>query len=270
MKALLTVRRVVVTFFCCLLLLFAASALQATVGIITALDTTLEQIKNDIGIVQYSVVAGREFYQGGLEQTAIVLVRSPMGKVNNAITAQLLITTFNAKAVVSISPAGAVSSDIRVGDVILATEVYQHDFGTWKPYGFIWSNVPIYEQFMTTDYNRFPGQSLQRIPQQPMMTDAATSNKIIRGIVVSGDQFIASPEKRAWLQKKFKAAAVDMGAAAIAQVCYVNTTPVLLVRVVTDSAGLDARTMFTESMPGYQTTLDLPGLIKQYTNTIIQ
>jgi len=269
MKAIPTGRCIAVTLLYSLLSLFAAGAVHANVGIITALDTTLEQIKKNIAVTKYSVVAGREFYQGKLGRTAVILVRSPMGKVNNAITAQLLIATFSVKAVVSISPAGAVAPNIQVGDVILATEVYQHDFGTWKPYGFIWSKTPVYVQSVSTDYNRFPGQSLQRVTQKPSTNEPATNNKLIRGIIVSGDQFIASSKKRNWLHKKFKAAAVDMGAAAIAQVCYANTIPVLLARVITDSAGLEARTTFAQSMPGYQTTIDLPGLMERLANTII-
>ena len=269
MKVIPTGQYIAATLLYSLISLLAAKAVHADIGIITALDTTLEQIRKNIAITKYSVVAGREFYQGNMGRTPVILVRSPMGKVNNAITAQLLVATFSANAVISISPAGAVAPDIQVGDVILTTEVYQHDFGTWKPYGFIWSKTPVYVQSMSTDYNRFPGQSLQLVTQQPSINEPATNNKLVRGIIVSGDQFIASSEKRNWLHKKFKAAAVDMGAAAIAQVCYANKIPVYLARVITDSAGLEARTTFAESMPGYQTTIDLPRLVEGLANTII-
>jgi adenosylhomocysteine nucleosidase len=252
-----------------LLALFATGTVHADVGIITALDTTLEQIKKNIDITEYSTVAGRDFFKGTLQGTRVILVRSPMGKVNNAITAQLLMATFSAGAVISISPAGAVSPQIKIGDVILATEVYQHDFGTWKPYGFIWSKTPAYQESASTNYNRFPGLTGQRIPQQFIAELSTATNTIFQDIIVSGDQFIASAEKRDWLHKKFEAAAVDMGAAAIAQVCYANRTPVILVRVITDSAGSGARTMFTQSMPGYQTTIDLPKLVDGLVRTII-
>ncbi len=101
------------------------------------------------------------------------------------------------------------------------------------------------------------------------MTLKANAKIGVQDIIVSGDQFIASAEKRDWLYKKFKAAAVDMGAAAIAQVCYANRTPVILIRVITDSADSAARTMFRQSMPGYQTTIDLPELVEGLVRTVI-
>jgi adenosylhomocysteine nucleosidase len=221
-------------------------------------------------ISNYSILAGREFYTGKLGDTEVVLVQSPMGKVNNAITAQLLISNFDAKALLSISPAGGIDPDIAVGDVVLATEVYQHDFGTWKPYGFIWGKVPVYIDSMTTDYNRFPGRALQVLATMSNKTgETKGRNKVVRGIIVSGDQFIASPEKRDWLQKKFQAVAVDMGAAAIAQVGYSNSVLVCLIRIITDSAGLDARTLFADSMPAYRTDIDLIALVTGFAESII-
>lgn len=263
-------RFITVTLVCCALLSLTDREVQANVGIITALDATLEGIKKKMTVSDYSTLAGREFYVGKLGQTAVILVRSPMGKVNNAITAQLLISTFSAKAVLSISPAGGIGSDIRIGDVVLATEVYQHDFGTWKPYGFIWSKVPVYIASMSTNYNRFPGRALPPLAK-PSNTDGIKGeNRVVRGIIVSGDQFIASPKKRGWLQKKFHAVAVDMGAAAIVQVCYANHVPVRLVRIITDSAGLDAKTRFADSMPAYRTDIDLVEMVERLTGTIVQ
>lgn len=255
-------RKIVPLLFACVLLLFTGKECFANIGIITAMDATLEQIKKMADITGYSTIGGRDFYQGKLGQTPIIIVRSPMGKVNNAITAQLLISTYSPIALLSISPAGGVSPDIKIGDVVLAKEVYQHDFGTWKPYGFIWGKAPAYIQSMPTDYNRFPNITLQRIAKLNLTEKPTDANRIVRGIIVSGDQFIASPKKRDWLHKKFNATGVDMGAAAIAQTCYVNKIPITLIRVITDSANLGARTTFAASVPAYRTTINLGNLVK--------
>ncbi len=245
---------------------------HVNVGIITALDATLEQLKKDMVINNYSTIGGRNFYQGKLGSTPVIIVRSPMGKVNNAITAQILISTYSPTSLLSISPAGSIAPDIRVGDVILATDVYQHDFGTWKPYGFIWSKTPAYIQSMSTNYNQFPNVSSQQTSKLSIASSrkATDANRIIKGTVVSGDQFIASPKKRDWLHKKFNAAAVDMGAAAIAQTCYVNRTPIGLIRVITDTAGLEARTTFADSMPAYRTTINLASLLEDLIDNNLQ
>lgn len=235
-----SLRRFVPLLLVYVLLLFTVKDGYAKAGIITALDGTLEQLKKKIKITGYSVIGGREFYKGELGETEIILVRSPMGKVNNAITAQLLISMYAPASVLSISPAGAVGPDTRKGDIVVITEVYQHDFGTWKPYGFIWSKTPAYIQSLSTSYNQFPKAVLPKNVKQTKIGKLSDTNKIVKGILVSGDQFIASSKKRDWLHRKFNATAVDMGGAAIAQTCYVNRTPVNLVRVITDEAILDA------------------------------
>ena len=253
----------------CTLFSLAGKSGHAAVGIITALDATLEQLKQDTNISGYSTIGGRNFYQGKLGSTSVILVRSPMGKVNNAITAQILISTYSPTALLSISPAGAIDPDLQIGDVVLATDVYQHDFGTWKPYGFIWSKTPAYIQSMSTNYNQFPKVTPQQVTElnETYTKKALDANRIVRGTIVSGDQFIASPQKRGWLHKKFNATAVDMGAAAIAQACYINKTPISLIRVITDSADLDARTTFSNSMPAYRTTINLANVTAYLINT---
>lgn len=263
-------RSIPILLICCSFLFFTGKGAWAKAGIITSLDATIQIIKTRMTISNHSTLAGREFYEGKLGDSEVVLVQSPMGKVNNAITAQLLISKFAAKALLSISPAGGVGPDITIGDIVLGSEVYQHDFGTWKPYGFIWNRVPVYNKSMSTDYNRFPGRALSALAMMNPSGEAIGRNKVVPGIIVSGDQFIASPEKRVWLQKKFHAAAVDMGAAAIAQVGYANSVPVCLVRIITDSAGLDARTLFADSTAAYQTDIDLAGLVTGIAESIIQ
>jgi adenosylhomocysteine nucleosidase len=236
----------------------------AHVGIITALDNTFEQIKKKIEITDHSVISGRTFYQGRMDGRSITLVRSPMGKVNNAITAQLLISSFEVKGIISLSPAGALLDSVNIGDVLVARKVYQHDFGTWKPYGFIWGQVPVENSDITLEYNNFPVHDFTgRVPK------ITGKSKIIWGAIVSGDQFIAASDKRNWLNTKFKADAVDMGAAAIVQVCYSSNTPVIIIRVITDFAGENARVAFADSMPAYQTDISLPEFILHLSTLLI-
>ncbi|MDI6819901.1 MAG: 5'-methylthioadenosine/S-adenosylhomocysteine nucleosidase [Candidatus Hodarchaeaceae archaeon] len=60
------------------------------------------------------------------------------------------------------------------------------------------------------------------------------------GTVVSGDQFVASSQKRDWLSRAFDASAVDMEGAAIAQVAHLRGVPWVLVRCNSDVADENA------------------------------
>ncbi|MHC4495383.1 MAG: 5'-methylthioadenosine/S-adenosylhomocysteine nucleosidase, partial [Planctomycetota bacterium] len=60
--------------------------------------------------------------------------------------------------------------------------------------------------------------------------------KIIKGVVVTGDAFIASADKCAELRKRLEADAVEMEGAAVAQICYQRQIPCLVIRSISDNA----------------------------------
>ena len=66
---------------------------------------------------------------------------------------------------------------------------------------------------------------------------------VFAGRVVSGDQFISDKEKKKWIRETFSGMCTEMEGAAIAQVCYFNRIPFLIVRAISDkaddSAGVD-------------------------------
>jgi adenosylhomocysteine nucleosidase len=224
------------------------------------MDNTYRELAQAIDSGKCRSVAGRKFCSGKLGAGAVVLVRSPMGKVNNAITAQILISSFSVDSIVSLSPAGAVNPELGVGDMVVASAVYQHDFGTLKPYGFIWNTCPAGTASNGQQYNSYPDTGMKDIFHR----SKASSTKIVEGVVVSGDQFVASDEKKKWLRSKFNAFAVDMGAASIVQVCFANRVPVTVFRVITDTANANARATFGRSVARYCTDIDIFDFIKRF------
>lgn len=224
-----------------ILILFLPCIAFGKTGIIVAMSYELDEIKRDVAVEKSIERAGRRFYEGKLYGRDVVLVRSPMGKVNNAATVQILISEFDVRRIISLGPAGAVDKALKPGEAVVASEVYQHDFGAIKPYGFTPGNVP--------DGSRMgkKGYSLSDKTLRESALKMPFNGKRFEGIVVTGDQFISSGEKKEWLEKSFKADAVDTGAAAIAQVSYANGIPWCIIRVITDEAGVDARQRFDES-----------------------
>jgi nucleoside phosphorylase len=60
--------------------------------------------------------------------------------------------------------------------------------------------------------------------------------KIVKGVVVTGDAFIASDKKCEELRKRLDADAVEMEGAAVAQICYQREIPHLVIRSISDKA----------------------------------
>jgi adenosylhomocysteine nucleosidase len=229
---------------------------SAKIGIIVALNGTTEQIRSAMEISHTQHHAQREFFIGTLSDTEIVLTRSPMGMINNAITTQVLIAKFDVQRIISIAPAGGLADQIKIGDLVIANQVWQHDFGTVKPYGFIWGKTPDGSGSHSLGYQHLDEKMLT-VAKETSDSIAISGNHFHEGNIAGGDSFISDNNKKLWIAQKFDAVAVDMGSAAIAQVCFANRIPCLILRMITDKADINARVDFAESLPSYRSTIDI-------------
>jgi adenosylhomocysteine nucleosidase len=60
--------------------------------------------------------------------------------------------------------------------------------------------------------------------------------RVVTGVIVTGDAFVASPAKKDALRKEFKADATEMEGTAVAQICWQRRVPCLILRSLSDSA----------------------------------
>ncbi|WP_275685615.1 5'-methylthioadenosine/adenosylhomocysteine nucleosidase [Scleromatobacter humisilvae] len=179
--------------------------------------------------------AGRDFHIGRLDGHDVVLVRCGIGKVAAATTAAVLLDAFDARALLFTGVAGGLGDGVRVGDIVVATTLLQHDMNA-EPLFPRWE-VPL------TGRARFDAdpawsarlaQASRTLAASNAHAEAAT---IHEGLVVSGDRFVAtraeSDQLRALLPE---ALAVEMEGAAVAQVCHDFARPFGVVRTISDRA----------------------------------
>jgi adenosylhomocysteine nucleosidase len=185
------------------------------------------------------------FVTGKMHGRNVVVAWTGVGKVNAAMTTTLLIEHFKPEHVIFTGIAGAVNPDLRPGDIVIAEKTAHHDMGTVWPEGLFVGSVknrldgvenpvffPADEKLLT-----YAQQAAERIEMQRVETITGTRNpKIIKGVIVTGDSFIASTEKCAELRKKLQADAVEMEGAAVAQICYQRQIDHLVIRSISDSA----------------------------------
>ena len=69
-----------------------------------------------------------DFYICIIENKEVVLVRCGIGKVNAAICTQILISVFDIKTIINIGVAGAIKDTLNILDIVVSTDVQQHDF----------------------------------------------------------------------------------------------------------------------------------------------
>jgi len=190
-------------------------------------------------------IEGIRFVTGRLHGKNVVVVWTGVGKVNAAMTTTLLIEHFKPEHIIFTGIAGAVNPELRPGDIIIAEKTAHHDMGTVWPEGLFVKGVknrldgmenPVFfqadEKLVT-----LAQQAAERIDMRRVETFTGQRNpKIIKGVIVTGDSFIASTEKCAELRKKLKADAVEMEGAAVAQICYQRQIDHLVIRSISDSA----------------------------------
>jgi adenosylhomocysteine nucleosidase len=211
------------------------------IGIIGAMDEEVSILLQDIELQQKTTKASMEFNLGKLYSKDVVVVKSGIGKVNAAVCTQILIDDYNVDSIINIGAAGGIGEEVLPGDVVVATSLIHHDmdvtaFGT--PIG----------QIPRMDCFDFKGDK-KLIELAINSAQEIKEIKIHKGIIVSGDQFIDSIEKVKWFSEEFDALACEMESASIAQVCYLNQIPFVIIRSISDNACTGAHMDFNKFVP---------------------
>lgn len=178
--------------------------------------------------------AGNTYFEYSDGNNTVIAALSGIGKVNAAITTQILIDHCNVDAIVNVGVAGSLDPNLVFGDVVVASDLVQHDFDI-TAFG-----VPL-GQIARMD--TFAFKACDKLNDKIMTGINLQDNKVVCGRIVSGDQFIDDGKKAQFLHQEFAAIACEMEGAAIAHVCYVNKVPFAVVRALSDMAGLDGAAM---------------------------
>jgi adenosylhomocysteine nucleosidase len=203
------------------------AAPQEVVGIIGAMDVEVSALKEAAKITKTTTIADMEFCEGTLHGKHAVIVKCGMGKVNAGICAQTLIQTFGCTKIINTGVAGSLDNRIDIGDIVVSTDAVQHDF-TVEAIGFAKGEIPY------TGLYAFPADEALRAAAVKAVREAAPDRQVFEGRVCSGDQFISTKEQRDTIISNFGGMCCEMEGAAIAQACYLNHTPFVVVRAISD------------------------------------
>ena len=202
---------------------------KARIGIIGAMDEEVATLKDALTDKKTTVIGGVEYCTGKLEGKDVVIVRCGVGKVNAGICTEHLINDFHADRVINTGVAGSLDADIDIGDIVVSTDVVQHDFDV-TPLGF--EPGELYDLQMVG----IPADEKLRRNAVNAVTEAAPDVHVFEGRVLTGDQFIASKEKKNSLIENFGGMCCEMEGGAIAQVCCQNSVPFVIIRAISDKA----------------------------------
>ncbi|MGN2339643.1 5'-methylthioadenosine/adenosylhomocysteine nucleosidase [Clostridium cagae] len=212
-----------------------------TIGIIAAMAEELEILLKDLNLEEKKEKANMVFHKGTINNKNVVAVVCGIGKVNSAVCTQILISEYNVDKVVNVGVAGGIGKDIYPGDIVVAENLVQHDMDT-SAFGDKIGQIPRLDTFdfkCDKDMVAAAKKSCEEISELNSFT----------GRIVSGDQFVANLEKIQWLEKEFGAISCEMEGASIAQVCYLNSIPFVVIRSISDNANNGAHMDYEKFIP---------------------
>lgn len=199
------------------------------IGIIGAMELEVEELKSLLQDVKVTSRAGMDFYQGSLGGAQVVIVRCGIGKVNAALCVQILADVFHVTHVINTGVAGSLNAVLDIGDILISVDAVHHDMDV-SPLGYAPGIVPqMAESFFKADERLV---NLAWDVCQEVNPDVS----VLKGRVVSGDQFIAKKEVKERLINTFHGDCAEMEGAAIAHGCYLNQIPFAIIRAISDKA----------------------------------
>jgi adenosylhomocysteine nucleosidase len=218
------------------------------VGIIGAMEEEITLLRSYLDKPRKESVKDFEFSIGEFEGKEVVLIRCGIGKVNAAVGCSLLLDRFKPEFVVNTGSAGGVDPSLSFGDAVISTGLIHHDVDV-TGFNYELGQTPGMPTVFPTS-ERLAELAERSIDMLKLEGILPISFNYTRGVIGSGDVFLCRPDRIAETMNKFPAIkAVEMEAAAIAQTCYLFSTPCLVIRALSDIAGVESPASFDKFLP---------------------
>ena len=213
-----------------------------------------------------SEVAGQEYWRGRFHGKEVLFFRTGPSIVNATYQLQIALDHFPVKAILFSGIAGGTDPSLGVGDVVIPERWAYHDESAYlnkdehglyvKPPYFRGQGLDnfgmIFPMPVAVRTDTGADARLQDLPADPALLAAARAalphlpplkkaghpvQVVIGGTGVSGSVFLDNAEYRQWVFSVWKARCADMESTALVHVAFVNHTPILVIRGLSDLAG---------------------------------
>ncbi len=220
------------------------------IGIMSAMQEEIQALLNHLEHTEQYTKGKRDYYKGILFGKEAVLVFSRWGKVASATTATQLINDFDVDELIFTGVAGAISTDLNIGDIVIGKQLVQHDMNASPLYDIF--EIPLlHKTFFETDLDKrkqltdacqlFIKNYTDVISENEARNLQITDPKVIIGDITSGDQFISKQSQVSFITTHLQSVVcAEMEGAAVAQVCYEYEVPFSIIRIISDKANSEA------------------------------
>jgi adenosylhomocysteine nucleosidase len=237
------------------------------IAIVSAFEPELAKLRAAADIAETRVVNGRTVHLGRLAGHDVVLLLSGVSVVNAAMTTQAVLDRLPVRTVVFSGIAGGLNPELSVGDVVVPArwgnyqeQIFVRDPSRPSPGAFpgFGMMVPRHtavaapagapdrlEERFWFDVDGPALEVARRVAAEARLRRCTAAGEclghaprvVAGGNGVSGPTFVDNADYRRWAWETFRADALDMETAAVAQVAYVNRVPFIAFRSLSDLAG---------------------------------
>lgn len=219
-------------------------------GVMAALPEELQSVLDALTEVQTIERGGRTFWVGHWHGVEVVAVLSRIGKVAAAITTTLLLTEMACAQIVFTGVAGGLGEGVRVGDVVVANALVQHDMDASPLFprhelpglgvSHLKPDAALAQHVTACVTKALSADALahSHVLQASHLSDLGLSwPRVHQGLIASGDQFVSDAGECVRLRHELPdVLAVEMEGAAVAQVCHDFGVPYVILRTISDRA----------------------------------
>ncbi|AWX14489.1 5'-methylthioadenosine/S-adenosylhomocysteine nucleosidase [Mergibacter septicus] len=210
------------------------------IGIVGAMAQEVEILRSLIEDCRTTEIAGSKIFQGKINGKDVALLQSGIGKVAAAAGTTALILTAKPSCIINTGSAGGLATQLNIGDIVISDQVAHHDVDV-TAFGYAKGQLPACPAAFHADSNLI-SLAKQVVTEQ--------GHNAVEGMICSGDQFINGEKAIQRIRQDFPTAiAVEMEAAAIAQVCTAFHLPFVVVRAISDVADKVSHLSFDEFLP---------------------
>ncbi|MGM0828447.1 MAG: 5'-methylthioadenosine/S-adenosylhomocysteine nucleosidase [Bacillota bacterium] len=208
------------------------------IAIIGAMEEEVALLRENISNPTVETIAGCEYTSGTMKDKEVILLRSGIGKVNAAMSTAVLLQHYKPDCIINTGSAGGFDPSLNVGDVVISTEVRHHDVDV-TAFGYEYGQVPQLPAAFTAD---------EKLMQTAIDSVKELGNaQVVSGLIATGDSFMNDPKRVEAIRDKFAGLqAVEMEAAAIAQVAHQFNVPFVIIRSLSDIAGKESDVSFEQ------------------------
>ena len=204
------------------------------IGIVSAMDNEIAELITEADIERTDNIGSLQYYVGKLKGKPVVITKCGIGKVRSSAGVTAMFNNYRISKVIFTGIAGGVADETKVMDQVIATKLVEHDYGMITNDGFIWLSG---DPGMATDPGVYYDTDLLLTNlAYDCAVEVLGEEHVFKGVIATGDQFIASEDYVERLQNDYNAYACEMEGASVAVICIQYNIPFAVIRCLSDKA----------------------------------